>query len=235
MIFSHFKKNIAADQEFIVVSFPKSGRTWLRVMLSDLGVHPIYDHVNSKFSMKVTPRSIRHGISSLFNNKIIFLRRDPKDVIVSAYFYYKYNKTAHTMDFQDYIRSEETGIERIYSFNNYYLKHKNKFSAFLDIEYEEMHINTIGTVQSCLEFMGTHHISTKKISEVVDAHNFSKMQKNELSGELHEKYGKSMFSVPKNQDVKALKVRKGQVGDHKIYMNSEDFSYCRELEKKYFI
>ena len=51
------------DSEGTVISFPKSGRTWLRVMLDRLGVSMHYTHAGSQHSLGVHHQKLRipHG------------------------------------------------------------------------------------------------------------------------------------------------------------------------------
>ena len=99
--------------DFAVVSLPKSGRTWLRVMLSrfyqrKLGLqeHAVigFDNffsINPKaprvlFSHDYVLRSYTGNISSIddfLETKTILLVRDPRDAVVSQYLQWRYRMT----------------------------------------------------------------------------------------------------------------------------------------------
>ena len=94
------------EYRHFVISYPKSGRTWLHVMLGyylaggvlpnilSLGspnmsqpVHLAFTHDNDPHLCFST--ALRPKLSDLYQNKtVIFLARDPRDVVVSQFFQY---------------------------------------------------------------------------------------------------------------------------------------------------
>src|SRR5262245_27338651 len=86
------------------ISFPKSGRTWLRYMLTVLGHEGAvaFQHDGFEFNDGALPahdfslerRLAQYGVG----DKIIYMDRDPRDVIVSLY----YQVTGRFRDFFGY-------------------------------------------------------------------------------------------------------------------------------------
>ncbi len=81
---------------YVVLSFPKSGRTWLRAILGKYLelTHGIvftteFDNVARDKLPKIKFTHNLHRMS-YFSGKIIFLTRDPRDVVVSYYYQKKY-------------------------------------------------------------------------------------------------------------------------------------------------
>ena len=96
-----------SNQQVVLISFPKSGRSWLRLMLCDMvnfqfkdaenivadtnllwKIHPLVpyftiDHDDACFK---SPAELNLTKENYSNAKVIFLVRDPRDVIVSWYF-----------------------------------------------------------------------------------------------------------------------------------------------------
>ena len=60
----------------VVVSWPKSGRTWLRYMLDQLGIHLEYSHQRETAPF---PQAWRR-------KRLILLHRDPRDATLSHWF-----------------------------------------------------------------------------------------------------------------------------------------------------
>ena len=74
--------------EAVVLSYPKSGRTWLRAMLDELGIGVDYDHADANTLYHPTePFEIGRVDAGRYGDKrVVFLQRDPRDVLVSSYF-----------------------------------------------------------------------------------------------------------------------------------------------------
>jgi sulfotransferase family protein len=219
--------------ETTIISYPKSGRTWLRVMFADLGIYPRFSHKQTKFSSLRMPHEVHQGLEKLFDRRIIFLQRDPRDIVVSAFFYYKYNKEDHSLDFKDFIRAPQMGFEKIVAFNTFVLNHKDSFAAFLPITYEEMQSDTKKIVSDCLDFMSVSFISEREIQETVRNNTFESMQRKEKSGELLEQYGDSFFSQSEATSVDSLKTRRGKIGGYVDYMDAEDLKFCQQIMDDY--
>ena len=93
-----------------MVSFGKSGRTWLRVLLSrvyqlqhGLGERAVIGFDNLHFQADGVPKIMfthdnyvkdytghRDSKADFYDKKVVFLARDPRDVAVSQYFQWKY-------------------------------------------------------------------------------------------------------------------------------------------------
>jgi hypothetical protein len=116
-----FRKLHRAD--WLLVSWGKSGRTWLRVMLSrvyqlmfDLPDYHMLDFDNLNRMDKRVPRIFfthgnylrdytGHGYDTkidFMGKKIVFLVRDPRDVAVSQYFQWRYRMRPHKKRLNDY-------------------------------------------------------------------------------------------------------------------------------------
>lgn len=233
-LYKYLSPFLSQTRNVVVLSYPKSGRTWLRVMLSDLGLNPGFDHVMTKFSYFKKPGDITKGLEGLKDNRILFLYRDPRDVVVSAYYYYKYNKAYHDLDFKVFLRKPEMGFEKIVAFNSYVLNNPQIFMNFMSVSYEELHANPVKELQKCLKFMAVKHICEDDIAKVVKKHSFSNMQKNEKNKNLRKIYGASLFPAPRNDNgEKSLKIRQGKVHGYKELMDEEDCKFCDEILSKY--
>ena len=68
-LFNEGRRIALSDRHAIVVSYPKSGRTWLRYMLDHLGIHLIYSHQRPAAQLPAGWEA----------KKIILLHRDPRD------------------------------------------------------------------------------------------------------------------------------------------------------------
>ncbi len=111
------------DADWLLVSWGKSGRTWLRVMLSrvyelkfGLPAHEMLDFDNLHRLDSRIPRVFfthgnylrdytGHGYDTkvdFYGKRIVLLVRDPRDVAVSQYFQWKYRMKPHKKRINDY-------------------------------------------------------------------------------------------------------------------------------------
>jgi len=233
-----------------VISYPKSGRTWLTVMVGeylkrvfDLKIDDIMDIHNYSQSLDNLP-SIHFGHddqplwkkpyelkmdkSKFKNDKVILLIREPKDVLVSAYFertkrYPKYRPDLPMFEgsISKYIRQDVGGIDTIIEFNNNWYNNKSVPSDFRYYRYEDLIQNTHEVLSNILMFIGIEQIDETILHEVVVATEFKNMQKQE--GKM---LFKSVYLQPGDMtDQESYKVRKGKIGGYIDYLNEEDIIF----------
>jgi hypothetical protein len=208
----------------IIVSYPKSGRTWLRVMFEELGVNFHYTHDGFGSSKSRPFDELRVCRRERYQNQpVVFLYRDPRDTTVSEYFWRALHKESYAGTITDFIRDPLCGFERIVLFNLTWLERGRRLRAFLPITYEEISANPASSVRRILAFAGTE-LSDRKIVQVVENNTFEKMQKREFQGD-HVKYMGKMFTQKVNEP-EAYKVRRGKMGGYVDNLSPEDISYC---------
>jgi len=200
----------------IVISHPKSGRSWLRVMFNHLGIRAAYAH---------------HGMGAPEQWQRIpltFLYRDPRDTVVSVYFH-------RTRRFRDYhgtlaemIRDGKLGLERICRFNANWLARGPQVAAgFFPLRYEELRQDTVGTLG---RFIGHFHIavSDDSIAKTVKKFTFEKMNAREAA-DVHGDAYSGTLSAANLADPDSFKVRRGKVGGYLDYLDANDLAYCAEV------
>lgn len=233
-----------------VISYPKCGRTWLTVMVgeyikrkhniivSDLMKIHDYSKVlkgipNIKFGhddrpIWKTPEQLERDKSKYKLDKVILLVRDPKDVIVSAYFERTKRVPKRRNDvpvfegsMSEYVRQEVGGINTIIEFYNLWLSNKHIPHNFTIVKYEDMSKDTFNTLISVLTFIGFKNIDETIINQIIEFTKFENMQKLE-----RENYFESVYLKPGDvNDNESYKVRKGKVGGYTEYLNSDDIKY----------
>lgn len=247
------KKFINPKTEFYIISFPKSGRTWLRFFLSK------YFYLNfnrpegldfrSFFKNKKIPRigfthceahkknkftEVKIIVKKFYEKKVIFLYRDPRDVIVSHYFQYtkkdfQYNKDVEKkITLSDFIRHPKLGISRIVYFMNFVYEQKDFFNKFIMISYEDCQKDAFVCFNKILNFLDIKNINENCLKEAIQESSFSKMKKVESQNELNDE----RLKPTDVNDAESYKVRKGKIGGYKEYLNSEDISYVNGEIKK---
>jgi len=119
--------HLLQQADIVLVSFGKSGRTWLRVMLSrvyqqiyGLPEHAMIGFDNFHYMNRAIPRMFfthdtyigdytghRDDRQDYYDKKVVMLARDPRDVAVSQYFQWKYRMKEHKRTINKYPRGDE--------------------------------------------------------------------------------------------------------------------------------
>lgn len=230
------------NDDVIIVSYPKSGSTWLRFICAHLIKNKFqsndieidfqslnriipaisYDAINKAnvdFDSLPSPRILRSH--SLFTNrfpKVVYLLRDGRDVMVSYYYHFKklhdYKGTLCEFIKEDKIRQVEWS-EHV----NAWL-YNNKVTNMYIIKYEDMIDNTFREIKKLTEFIKIN-VTTNQIQKAIENSDFKKMRKIENQKGL---------GYIKNINPNIHLVRKGGYGNWKGEFGDKEKFYFR---KKY--
>lgn len=227
-LFNNFFSSSKQQHKYgTVVSFPKCGRTWLRVMMDDLDVPMEYTHAGSSHAEGVHFNKLTAQQLNPTLGPIIFLMRDPRDVVVSGYFQVtKRLKKNYRGSLSDFVKSEYHGIKKIITFYNAWLEKED--DNILIVTYEELQRNPVNVLQNITTFLDLSQKNKLAYKHVAEKYAFEKMHKMELSGAFKKKYGGIL--TPKNSnDPESFKTRKGKVGGYTAYLSADDIAYCEEV------
>lgn len=222
----------------VFVSFPKSGRTWVRVLVGRVltrkydqsftieleqlagGEIPyIYmthdDATNPTRPLATKKRKYR-------NKKVIFLVRDPRDVVISYFFHLtRRSRFPVQLDISSFIRDPGYGINRVIDLMNIWNENRRIPKDFLLIKYEDLHRDPVGELRKIVGFAGINDVNDELLKEAVEFGSFDNMRQMELSNSLQN--GRLKPRNPNDQE--SYKVRKGQVGGYRQYLSEEDVKY----------
>lgn len=241
----------------LIISYPKSGRTWLRVMLteyiaqrekrtqasldlyeatrqSSLFTLTDFNHEQGEHKLMIPQQDLVFDPFKLRNKDIIFLYRDPRDTVVSMYFHLTKREAATQDTFyqgsiSDLIRDEYFGLEKIIKFNRTWLDNGHRCNRFLSLEYEAMRKNPAPHLAEVLKFLGDTSPDKHLIAAVCEAASFDNMQRTERDAKYdHESLG---ARIPGDDD--SLKVRRGKVGGFRDYFSEDDHRYADLLMQRY--
>jgi hypothetical protein len=224
--------------DIVVVSFPKSGRTWLRVLLGKL----LSERYGKQFTIELeeladenTPciymthdeadkpnKPLSKNKRKYWNKKVLFLVRDPRDVVISYYFQQtKRTKSPVTMDIPSFIRDPRYGIDRIVSLMNIWAENRHVPQDFLLVKYEDLRRDPVRELRNIMEFMGIKGVEEKLLREAVSFASFENMRQMERNNALQN--GRLKTKDP--NDPEAYKVRRGKVGGYVDYLSEDDLEY----------
>jgi hypothetical protein len=210
------------------VSYPKSGRTWLRFMLGALGHDAAlsFKHDGFEFNDGAKPphdfdvskrlEIYREG------DRVIYVERDPRDVMVSLY----HQVTGRFRDFFGYegdisafIRDPYFGAGVLARFRAMWVEILSRRS-FLTVRYEDIHADATREITRVLEYLGLP-VHQEHVAAAVAAGSLENMRAVETSGEFDKPWLR-----PRNGFGK---VRKGQVGSHAEELSEFDARFLADV------
>lgn len=242
-------KEAALTGDAFLISFPKCGRTWLRFALShyfarSLGL-PIEPDLQNTFQL--LPNFDRDPVRGLpafrFHDRrpmlplilvshrtynrlwfqdrpVIFLVRDPRDVVVSAYFHATRHKHRFSGTIGEFIEDEEQGLGS-------YIAYLNDWAAGLAnspshvTSYERMSADPATELRRVILFLGLLP-DEQAIGEAVEKSSFGSMRSKERK-----------TGIPGHRydlkDSESLRMRRGKPGGFTDYLSAEEVE--RVLER----
>lgn len=226
----------------ILISYPKAGRTWVRVILAELskllGGDPTkkeliyYQHSGSETRGKIRNRT-RPKFNEMDINaqrwkgrNLILLSRDPRDVVVSLYFHaIKREDTNLWSSISDFIRDDSWGVRSIITFYNKWYESRNVANKIMLLRYEDLHKDCEAEIRRVTEFCDLD-IDDNIISKACQFGSFDNMRKIEVAGKEKSILSNSGALTPGNiRDPESFKVRKGKVGGFREYLSDDDITY----------
>ncbi|MCK5850622.1 MAG: sulfotransferase domain-containing protein [Kiritimatiellae bacterium] len=242
-----------------ILSYPKSGRTWLRLILgkifeshynlqlerpADLLETDKFPKLNHRvplvmFSHENNPHL--HRVSELdFNREmyisaaVIFLSRDPRDVVVSSFFQHAvredvlHDGPVWRKDLSAFLHDDICGIENIIAFMNCWAMNRNVPRRFMLIRYEDMINNAAKEIWRVLTFLAIKHVEKETVRDAVELGSFDNMKKLETENALDN----ARLRATDLNNPESFKVRKGKIGGYVDYLSSADIEYVDNLVMK---
>jgi len=211
-----------------IVSFPKSGRTWLRVMLDDIGISAIYTHDGSGYEDNASIVDLNPDKTKYAASPVLLVARDPRDIVVSGYFQVTRRlrlEGANSMS--HFIRNERYGIEKVVQFNLQWFAAARQVPRFAILRYEELHKDTARTLSAVAQFAGSK-LPAATVKDVVSRRSFAQMQRLEANGGFKMRYGSALLPMDPD-DPESYKVRRGKIGGYIDYLSGDDIIYCNRV------
>jgi Sulfotransferase domain len=210
------------------VSFPKSGRSWIRYALHRLGFADriLFHHDGFEYNDGARPPLDLDQAKRLArysgDNIIVYMHRDPRDVIVSLY----HQVTGRFADFfhydgtlADFIRDPYFGAENLQIFRTQWLDLCDRGIA-LAISYEECHADFPATLTKVLDHYG-FEAPREAILDASAAATIENMRDVERDGGFEQPWLRLRNGAPK--------VRRGKVGGFVESLTDRDIAYLNRV------
>jgi hypothetical protein len=215
----------------LVVSFPKSGRTWLRVMLDDLGIEAEYSHAGSHVRIGLPIEELEVREAWCKDRPTLLLVRDPRDTAVSWYFQATRRRGFYEGPLSGFVRHPGFGVEKIARFNLMWAEAELPRSSFRIVDYCDLHEDPQAIVTGVARFFRAS-APDDAIARAAAAGDFEVMKSRESKGEYRGKYDRRL-EPGDPEDPESFKVRRGVMGGYVDYMDADDVAYCDEVLKRH--
>lgn len=239
--------------EAFIISYPKSGRTWLQKMMieavkiekgvnidiADISALNKYvddfpnllsTHAGSSWEeiVKNHDEIKVDDIEAYSHAKIIFLHRDPRDVLVSQYYHILHRSGYPSFDRDYLIDNSNVGLLKIIAFMNkwaeYVLAHPNKI---LPIAYHALKEDPKIYLIKILDLIN-YPVSTTHISEAIENSTLSKMRQAERA-DADNPWANTSSKGADNPN--SFHSRKGITGEYKTFFASEEIEKINRIIK----
>jgi hypothetical protein len=230
-----------------LLSFPKAGRTWLRLMLGrclaehfgvidaePFRINRMADHgigipcirINHDDNPQVkTPGELVKNKSEYRDLKVIYMVRDIRDLAVSNYFEFTKRRGQMDRGLPAYLRSRRGSVATMIRHYNIWAENRGVPAGFHLVRYEDLHANTEGRLRDLLSFIGVHGVAGETIRRAVEFGSFDNMRHMELNGDIQHR---GMRSGDPG-DPESYKTRKGKVGGYVDYMTPDDIEWTESM------
>jgi hypothetical protein len=247
------KGKTMSSADAFVVSFPKSGRTWLRVFYSSylsnlLGAEftldcaefahfPQLTFTHDRWEHRFVPgwwdfiRGRRLiPVSARKQKPIVLLARDPRDVVVSLYFHLA--KRPHVFRWKpqtisEMVRCPKFGIATVIEIMNQWIAEWHGRENLCLLRYEDL-IAGDEAFQTFLEFLGFNPIDQSVFQAALQFSRFDNMH----DFEARRLFKSDMLAPGDPEDPNSFKVRRGKAGGFVDYLTEGDIRYVNAQMQK---
>ena len=219
--------------DLFLVSYPKSGNTWMRFLLANLlritdagasdqpiDFHsavryvPEYELHTDEVDLAPRPRILKSHTT--FNHRfprVVYLVRDPRDVYVS-YYHYMRKRIPGEMDIRSFIRMDGLHPSHWHEHVAGWVDQPN----VLVIRYEDMIDDTSEQVRRFLRFWDARSFSDDQITDAVERSSFSNMK------QIEQRKGRP-FASEQLRKLSTPFMRSGRAGAWPTHISAEDHDY----------
>ncbi|MEM0914951.1 MAG: sulfotransferase domain-containing protein [Planctomycetota bacterium] len=201
------RRNRMADA--YVLSFPKTGRTWLRLLLGKaIATHhqlpeeqgdgnadlleldrladrlPGLPRIRFKHDDNPhfkTPGELVTRKTEYADRPVVFLVRDPRDTAVSAYHQLSKREARYRFDgtLEQFLDCPRGSVATMLRFYNLWHAERETPKRFLLVRYEDLHADTAGQLRRVTDFLELGDVTEDTLAAAVDFARFDNMRKME--------------------------------------------------------
>jgi hypothetical protein len=223
-----------------LVSFPKCGRTWLRVMVgrvfqlqfdlpagADLvELHRLAEHdpripcvvaTHDDGAQWKAPEDVDVDKSRYRAARVILLVRDPRDVIVSLYHQRRGRHGGYQGTLSEFLDERVGGFESLLRFYDAWADQLDALEDVLVVRYEDLHTRPDAEIGRVLAFVGLEDVAPEVVADAVAFGSFDHMRELEEG----EAFASEKLRPGRHGEFDTYKTRRGRVGGYREELNRE--------------
>jgi hypothetical protein len=238
------KRARAADA--YLLSFPKVGRTWVRVMLGQL----LADHfghpelAQGEFGTRTrriagvpsvilkhddaphrsTAAEIDADRSEYADTRVILMIRDLRDAAVSNYFQVTRREDSFSGDLSSWLREPRGSVDSMLRYYAVWAAQRHVPRGFLLLRYEDLQADAAHELRRITNFLGLRDVAAETIAKAVDYASFVRMRDREAARPADG----TPFAAGRAGDPESFKTRRGKVGGFADYLLPDDIVWLEE-------
>jgi hypothetical protein len=222
------------------VSFPKTGRTWLRMMIHTglarhLGVTPT-DPLEFHEFTDADPRIPRvrvlhddephwkhphqlHDTKERYRGKrVLLLVRDPRDTIVSLWFQNTKRWKVFDKGLHEFLWQSRGSLESMIRYYNIWAANRDVPEELLLVRYEDLHAEPVLWLQKAFTFLGVDDVPDELLLDAVEQNRIDQQRRREAALQ----YGIKRLRPGDVRDLDSYKARRGVAGGYVDYLSPQD-------------
>lgn len=227
------------NEDVLLSSYPRSGSTWIRLILCNLISLREWDGRHIDFSI-LNDTMVELGVSNLLNswshsttiprvvkthlkynplfyrNRVIGLVRDPRDIMVSFYHYKKDRMRDFAGSFQEFLRHPDFGLM---SWFEHYTSWRDRWT--LVVRYEDMREDTYGEIRKILDSLGAGDLPEHDVRAAIRRSDIGNVRRMDEHSDRLE------------QNAQAVFARSGRTRQWTNYFSDEDLRHFSNLLQEY--
>jgi len=225
--------------DVFLLSYPKCGRTWLRTMMGkalvdDLGltgVDPLeledVSEATSRLPQLKTAAGVDRDKHRYAGKDVIFLVRDPRDVLISYYFQASKRRDRFHGTPSEFLRHPIGSLDTIIAYFNVWAEARAIPRSFTLVRYEDLHRAPAAELERVLRVVG--HVPPRAVLDrAIEFARFDNMRAREAASAPAATGYAGKLAPADAADPESYKTRKGQVGGFRAYLTPEDVAVMNE-------
>jgi len=240
--------------DYVIVSFGKSGRTWLRVMISrvyqrrhalsdDLIEYSNYHRANAALPRVLFTHDNylrdytgQGGLKAAYAGKrILLLVRHPADITMSQYFQWKHRMRPHKVLLNQYPQVDAavtpyqfmmgaSGLPKVNAWLNEWGVALDTMNSTLVVRYEDMRTDTASELRRIANFMQMN-ATDAEVAEAVEWANFENMKQREADAAS----SSDRLRAGDVDNPDSFKTRRAKVGGYQDYFDDVEVAAIADI------
>lgn len=240
--------------QVFIVSYPKTGRTWVRMLLKTAlenytgvkATDPLEFHELSDADARVprirvihddephwkVPSQLRRNKAKYGGKKVVLLIRDPRDTMVSLYLQMTKRWRVFLPEWKSidtFIWQDRGALKSMVAYYNIWAESRNLPGDLMLIRYEDIHADPKTVLRQLLAFIGIGAVDDRLIADAVEQNRIDRVREREAAGEFETKRLQPGIAG----DPESLKARKGKVGGWSEYISDAEAARIADYAAQY--